>query len=69
MNHQYTCAYCGDINTSERSDEEAKFEAEQIFGSAPDEWNGGYAVICDDCYQKMHPTKYPDLVEQVKSEI
>ena len=63
--NEYKCANCGNIYEFGWSDEEAKAEAETNFGKPVDEWVGGAAVVCDDCYQKMNPQNYPELVKEV----
>lgn len=49
----FTCAACGETFECAWTDEEAEVEAAERFGSHPDAWREGAAVICDDCYQKM----------------
>lgn len=68
-NHTYTCDYCGGVYEKGWSDEEALQEAEMIFGSHPDQWeeNGdGIAVVCDLCFQKMHPFAHPELLAEAR---
>lgn len=47
----YTCAQCGGVFTSERSDEEAHVEAARNFGK--DGHQPGMVVVCDDCYREI----------------
>jgi hypothetical protein len=53
---KYTCAACGVTFNSDRSDEDAKAEFEENFGSMP---GVPPVVICDDCYCEMmdEPTR------------
>lgn len=44
----YTCAICHRDLVSPRSDEEARAEAERVFGPIAKE---DEAVICDDCHK------------------
>lgn len=50
---KYKCDLCGVEFESEKSDEEARNEAEKIFGKPVDEWKTGAAVACNDCYKKI----------------
>jgi hypothetical protein len=54
---EYECAWCHEINEKGWSDEESHAEAEAIFGKPVSEWKDEAVVICDDCFQKMHPLK------------
>jgi hypothetical protein len=47
----HTCAQCGGVFTSERSDEEAHAEAMRDFGK--DGRQPGMVVVCDDCYREI----------------
>lgn len=64
-----TCAQCQKVFQSSWSDEEAKKEAEEIFGKHPDDWNDEQVVICDDCFQRMHPLNHPDFLEESKKHL
>ena len=55
--NEYKCAMCGEINTKGWRDEEAHKEATEIFGAPPEDWKTGQAIVCDDCFQKIHPLK------------
>lgn len=61
-NNEYQCAACKGIFTKAWSDEEADAESKAIWGEIPPE---NQAVICDDCYQKMHPAEHLDIYETV----
>jgi hypothetical protein len=37
-------------------------EFEQYFGKGWDK--NDLAIVCDECWQKMHPADHPDLVKQ-----
>jgi len=37
---------------------------ESHFGFVPEE---DIAIICDDCFQAIHPSKNPDVVEEYKN--
>lgn len=62
----YTCAHCGNTYEKGWSDEEAYAEATELFGKPPAEWNDEQVVICDDCFNKMHPKDNPEAVESAK---
>lgn len=52
----YTCAMCGGTFKTGWSKEEAAAEAEKHYGKIPEQEK---AIVCDDCYQKIHPEKFP----------
>jgi hypothetical protein len=60
--NQYQCAMCKGVFDEGWSDEEAMAETHQLFGKSftPEECD----VICDDCFNKIHPEKYPLETEQ-----
>jgi hypothetical protein len=51
MSESFTCAQCGGVFTSERSDEEAHAEAVNNWGA--DGRAPGMVVVCDDCYRDV----------------
>jgi rubredoxin len=67
--NEYKCGHCGNVYEKGWTDEEAKKEAEEIFGKHPDDWNDGQVVICDDCFNLMNPKNHPDLLEKTKEVI
>ena len=60
----YTCARCGQTFTKARTDDECRAELESFFGFVPED---DIAIICDDCFQEIHPSKFPDVVDEFKS--
>jgi rubredoxin len=58
---KFTCANCGNEYEKDWSDEEAEAEATKIFGEHPESWSCGKAIVCDDCFQKMHPLKTENI--------
>ncbi len=64
--NEYQCYNCKNIYQKGWSDEEQKKEAEEIFGKPVDEWKDEPVVVCDDCFNKMHPKDNPELVEKAK---
>ena len=64
--NEYKCGNCGEINEKGWSDEESLKEAEENFGKPVKDWKDKAVVICDDCYKKMNPKNFPELVEEVK---
>ena len=64
--NEYKCDMCGGVFEKGWPDEEAKAEAEQNFGKPVEQWNEEAAIICDDCYQKVEPTKHPAEVARAK---
>ena len=67
--NEYQCAMCKGIFEKGWSNEEAKAEAREFFGKPPKEWNDTPLVICDDCFQKVHPKDNPEAVERAKKVI
>ena len=64
--NEYKCDMCEEVNENAWTDEEAKAEATELFGKNPDEWNGGQAVVCDDCFQGIHPKDHPKELANAK---
>lgn len=63
----YTCAMCHNTYEKDWSDEEALKEAENIFGKPVKDWKCSAEIICDDCFNKVHPSKFPVALEAVKN--
>ncbi len=64
--NEYQCAMCNNVYEKGWTDEELLAEAEEIFGKHPDNWNDEQSVICDTCFQKIHPLKHPKELEEAK---
>jgi hypothetical protein len=47
----YTCAECGGVFESERSEAEARAEARAIWGVDSD--GPGIAIVCDRCWREI----------------
>lgn len=65
---EYTCAMCGGVFETGWSDEEAKQEYAENFGPVISTHDEG-VIVCDDCYNLIHPLLHPDKVEATKAEI
>jgi hypothetical protein len=68
MNRQPdVCAWCNKPLPAHSDEEEAAMQAElkHHFGDARPEET---AVICDDCFQRMHPDKFPHEAERAMAE-
>lgn len=65
MNNKYTCAMCGEENTSDVACEDAYEGDNKEFGGTlpPIE---DCAIVCDDCYQKIRPKNNPMIFEMYK---
>lgn len=48
---EYECAYCRGIFTKGWPDEDARSEAEKLFGKGV--WDDDPQLICDDCHKLM----------------
>lgn len=55
--NEFQCVMCKGVFTKGWSEEEALAEAERTFGKPVSEWKQGAQVVCDDCYNKIHPFK------------
>ena len=66
---EFKCANCNGIFDKGWSDEEADKEAEDYFGKPKEDWRDGAAIVCDDCFNDMHPLKYPEIVKETKKRI
>jgi len=43
--------------------------AEELWGVADASDKDDMCVVCDDCFQKIHPTKFPELAEEARNEL
>ena len=57
---------CGGVFEKAWTDEEALAESKSNFGEIPQEER---AVVCDDCFNKMHPTNFPLATKIAKAAI
>lgn len=57
----YKCDMCQNTYEECWSDEEAEKEAEEIFGKKPKDWKCGRSIVCDDCFEKIHPLKVENI--------
>lgn len=55
--NEYECGMCHKVYEKGWTDEESHSEAEAIFGKPVSEWRDIAVVICDDCFQMIHPLK------------
>lgn len=51
------------------SDEEAREEAKSIFGKPVEDWKSGSSVVCDDCFNSIHPNKNPEQLAYARENI
>lgn len=66
MNRKYKCDICKGVFEDGWSAEEAEKEAQDIFGKPSKDWQGGRSIVCDDCFNKIHPSDNKELVEKTK---
>ncbi len=64
--NEYKCAMCGGVFEKGWTDEEANAEMKGFFGQSMQA--SECAVICDDCFQKIHPDTHPREVEEAVAE-
>lgn len=60
----FTCKMCQTTYEKAWTDEEAYQETEMYFGVRGDAPN--MAIICDDCFNKVHPAQHPEEVKRAK---
>lgn len=63
--NEFRCAMCGGIFEKGRPDEEAVAEREKLFGFLREE---ECDLVCEDCFQKMHPDNHPHAAEEAMAE-
>lgn len=66
MADEYKCVACGGVFEKTWSDEEALAEMVGYFGEVPEHEQ---VVVCDDCFQAMHPEDHPERVAEAKAEL
>lgn len=59
--NEYKCAMCGNVYEKVTPDEETMAECRSYFGNVSQDQ---CEVVCDDCWQKIHPEKHPHEVEE-----
>ena len=64
--NEFKCAMCKGIFEKAWSEEESLAELKSYFGEISKE---DCEVICDDCFQRVHPAKHPEIVNAVKQEL
>lgn len=59
--NEYRCECCGGVFEATLTDEQVRNEAVANFG--PEVMLPGEGVlVCDDCYKKMDPQNFPDIL-------
>jgi len=71
MSEEYKCAMCNGVYLKGITDEEANAEALSLWGvdNAADRIGGDMDIICDDCFQKINPDKYPVQAAAARKEL
>lgn len=65
LDSQFRCVMCGEVFDKVWSDEEAAAECVQHFGHLePAE----IAVVCDECFQRIHPENHLREAEEAMAE-
>lgn len=64
MANTYICAMCGNEYEFETPHEEAVKEMKDLWGEQMTV--NQCDIVCDDCFQKIHPSKYPEQAEAAK---
>jgi len=68
MANEYTCAMCGNTYSKGWTDEEANNEYMENFGPVIATHDEG-VMVCDDCYNKIHPKFHSEKIEAIKTEL
>lgn len=68
-NNLIECARCGKFFQPQHTNEEATEEFVDNFGEVIATSEDEIVVICDDCYEEIHPKKFPEKVKAVRQEI
>lgn len=66
---EFTCVWCRKVFEGGWSNAEAEAEAERYFGVKNALSDPRMVVVCDECYQLMHPDAYPDLVREARNKL
>lgn len=63
---KFQCEMCKGVFIKSWTDEEANKEAKRIWDidNAMSKVGSSLVEICDDCFQKIHPSKFPELWDQ-----
>lgn len=64
MSQEFKCAICGGTYSRIWTDEEAMEECQSYFGDVQQK---DCFIVCDDCYQVIHPTKFPNWTRALKA--
>jgi hypothetical protein len=67
MGELFKCAMCGEEFEGACSEEEVMAEARGHFGKSLAKEDCD--VVCDGCFQKIHPEKFPHRVEEAATEV
>ena len=65
---KYTCELCK-RELESGNDETAKQEAKNIWGVENAAQDSRMVIVCDDCFQQIHPAKFPTLRDRVIFEL
>lgn len=65
--NEFQCAMCKGIFEKGWSDEEAEKEAEELWGKKTSISDPRMVIVCDNCFQKIHPAKFPEKAERARS--
>ncbi len=57
---------CGETYHKGQTDAEAAAEMREHFGDVPMD---DCEIVCDDCWQKIHPADHPEQVEQTRQHV
>lgn len=62
----YKCTMCGGVFVSNWSDKEAMEESREYFGEVQQD---ELTTVCDVCFNKIHPVKFPLATKITKAAI
>ena len=58
--NEYKCDMCGKIYKKGWSEEKALKERDELWNNPNEDW----AIVCDDCFNKIHPEKNLELARK-----
>ena len=64
--NQFQCSMCKGVFDKEWSDEEAEAERKELFPDSP--WSE-CDLICDDCFEKVKPSRNPEQYQRYLDEV
>lgn len=61
--NKFICGMCGGEFWDNTPEEEKQKEMLELFGPVLATSGDEQVPVCDDCFNRYHPSKYPDVLE------